>query len=64
MNVKHVYHLAAESRLQPAIENPIQAVYRNCVGTPLFFSVQERQVLKDLSTPPHPLVMEIILFQC
>ena len=33
MNVKHVYHLAAESRLQPAIENPIQAVYRNCVGT-------------------------------
>ena len=32
-NVKHVYHLAAESRLQPAIENPIQAVYRNCVGT-------------------------------
>ena len=33
MNVKHVYHLAAESRLQPAIENPIQAVHRNCVGT-------------------------------
>ena len=32
-NVKHVYHLAAESRLQPAIKNPIQAVYRNCVGT-------------------------------
>ena len=32
-NVDYVFHLAAESRLQPAIENPIQAVYRNCVGT-------------------------------
>ena len=31
--VEYVFHLAAESRLQPAIENPIQAVYRNCVGT-------------------------------
>jgi len=32
-NVNYVFHLAAESRLQPAIENPIQAVQRNCVGT-------------------------------
>ena len=32
-NVDYVFHLAAESRLQPAIENPIQAVHRNCVGT-------------------------------
>jgi len=32
-NVDYVFHLAAESRLQPAIENPIDAVYRNCVGT-------------------------------
>ena len=31
--VDYVFHLAAESRLQPAIENPIQAVERNCVGT-------------------------------
>ena len=29
----YVFHLAAESRLQPAIENPIDAVSRNCVGT-------------------------------
>ena len=42
MNVKHVYHLAAESRLQPAIENPIQAVYRNCVGTAHCSSVCKR----------------------
>ena len=28
-----VFHLAAESRLQPAIENPIEAVTKNCVGT-------------------------------
>jgi nucleoside-diphosphate-sugar epimerase len=32
-NVNYVFHLAAESRLQPAIENPIQAVHKNCVGT-------------------------------
>ena len=31
--VDYVFHLAAESRLQPAIENPIDAVSRNCVGT-------------------------------
>ena len=31
--VDYVFHLAAESRLQPAIKNPIQAVQRNCVGT-------------------------------
>lgn len=33
LNVDYVFHLAAESRLQPAIENPIDAVYKNCVGT-------------------------------
>ena len=32
-NVDYVFHLAAESRLQPAIENPIEAVHKNCVGT-------------------------------
>ena len=31
--VDYVFHLAAESRLQPAIKNPVQAVQRNCVGT-------------------------------
>lgn len=31
--VDYVFHLAAESRLQPAIENPIHAVKMNCVGT-------------------------------
>ena len=29
----YVFHLAAESRLQPAIQNPIGAVEKNCVGT-------------------------------
>ncbi len=29
----YVFHLAAESRLQPAIHNPINAVHKNCVGT-------------------------------
>ena len=32
-SVKYVFHLAAESRLQPAIENPIEAIQKNCVGT-------------------------------
>ena len=31
--VDYVFHLAAESRLQPAIENPIGAIEKNCVGT-------------------------------
>lgn len=31
--VDYVFHLAAESRLQPAIENPINAVVKNAVGT-------------------------------
>lgn len=32
-DVDYVFHLAAESRLQPAIENPINAVMKNAVGT-------------------------------
>jgi len=31
--VDYVFHLAAESRIQPAIINPIEAVTKNCVGT-------------------------------
>tara|TARA_B100000427_G_C15489944_1_gene587074 strand:- start:458 stop:1363 length:906 start_codon:yes stop_codon:yes gene_type:complete len=31
--VKYVFHLAAESRMQPAINNPIEAIHKNCVGT-------------------------------
>lgn len=31
--IDYVFHLAAESRLQPAINNPINAVKQNCVGT-------------------------------
>lgn len=31
--VDYVFHLAAESRLQPAIENPIEATFKNVVGT-------------------------------
>ena len=32
-DVDYVFHLAAESRLQPAIKNPINAVNKNAVGT-------------------------------
>ena len=31
--VDYVFHIAAEARIQPAIENPIRAVQINCVGT-------------------------------
>ena len=31
--VDYVFHLAAESRIGPAIENPVNAVSLNCVGT-------------------------------
>jgi UDP-glucose 4-epimerase len=32
-NVKYVFHLAAESRIQPTLENPIGAVKTNTLGT-------------------------------
>jgi UDP-glucose 4-epimerase len=32
-DVDYVFHLAAESRIQPAIENPEHAISVNCVGT-------------------------------
>lgn len=32
-DIDYVFHLAAESRLQPAIKNPIETVVKNCVGT-------------------------------
>merc|ERR1712093_361577 len=31
--VDYVFHLAAEARIQPAVENPIEAVSINSVGT-------------------------------
>ena len=31
--VDYVFHLAAEARIQPAVENPIRAVTINAVGT-------------------------------
>ena len=48
--VDYVFHLAAESRLQPAIENPIQAVQRNCVGTTVALQCAREAELKDLFT--------------
>jgi len=45
--VDYVFHLAAESRLQPAIKNPIDAVTRNCVGTTVMLQVaREAEVLR------------------
>ena len=63
-DVDYVFHLAAESRLQPAIKNPIEAVYKNCVGTTTILQcARERQELKDLYTHQHHLVTDLIHHQ-
>ena len=46
-DIDYVFHLAAESRLQPAIENPIDAITRNCVGTTVMLqAAREAGVLR------------------
>lgn len=44
----YVFHLAAESRLQPAIENPIHAVTQNCVGTTVVLQCAREAGVKRL----------------
>ena len=44
--VDYVFHLAAESRLQPAIENPIRAVSKNCVGTTVMLQCAREAAVK------------------
>ena len=45
-NIDYVFHLAAESRLQPAIENPIEAVTKNCVGTTVMLQCAREEGVK------------------
>ena len=46
-NVDYVFHLAAEARIQPAIENPINAVSVNDLGTATVLQcAREKQVKK------------------
>jgi len=47
-NVDYVFHLAAESRLQPAIENPIEAINKNCVGTTIILQCARDAGVKRL----------------
>ena len=43
-----MFHIAAEARIQPAIQNPIEAVSINSVGTvTVLQSVQEKQVYEE-----------------
>ena len=44
--VDYVFHLAAESRLQPAIKNPIEAVTKNCVGTTVMLQAAREEGVK------------------
>jgi UDP-glucose 4-epimerase len=46
--VDYVFHLAAESRLQPAIKNPINAVHKNCVGTTVVLQCAREANVKRL----------------
>jgi len=46
--VDYVFHLAAESRLQPAIRNPINAVQKNCVGTTVVLQCAREANVKRL----------------
>jgi len=46
--VDYVFHLAAEARLQPAINNPIDAVHRNCVGTTVILQCAREAGVKRL----------------
>ena len=49
--VDYVFHLAAESRLQSAIQNPIQAVEKNCVGIlTLHLRLQVRSSVRCIET--------------
>lgn len=47
-DVDYVFHLAAESRLQPAILNPIEAVQKNVVGTAVVLQCAREATIKRL----------------
>ncbi|MBU3749051.1 MAG: NAD-dependent epimerase/dehydratase family protein [Mycobacterium sp.] len=46
--IDYVFHLAAESRLQPAILNPIEAVQKNVVGTAVVLQCAREASVKRL----------------
>lgn len=47
-DVDYVFHLAAESRLQPAILNPIEAVQKNVLGTTVVLQCARESSVKRL----------------
>jgi len=59
-DVDYVFHLAAESRIGPSIDNPIETVQKIVWERLQFFSVPESGELKKLSTLPLLLDMETI----
>ena len=54
--VEYVFHLAAESRLQSAIENPIEAVQKNCVGTTVMLQCAREVGVKRFVSIPFNLI--------
>ena len=47
-NVDYVFHLAAESRIQTAIKNPIRTVRVNCVGTTNVLQASKKYKIKKI----------------
>ena len=47
-NVDYVFHLAAQSRIQPAIENPIRTVRVNCEGTTNILQASRKNKVKKV----------------
>tara|TARA_R100000664_G_scaffold692_1_gene2056 strand:+ start:621 stop:1514 length:894 start_codon:yes stop_codon:yes gene_type:complete len=47
-NIDYVFHLAAQSRIQPAIENPIKTVRVNCEGTTNILQASRKHKVKKV----------------
>jgi len=47
-NIDYVFHLAAQSRIQPAIENPIRTVRVNCEGTTNILQASRKNKVKKV----------------
>ena len=55
--VDYVFHIAAEARIGPSIENPTETVSINSFGTCTVLQLQEKLVLRELYIHQHHLHM-------
>lgn len=57
-DVDYVFHLAAESRIQPTIDNPVEACMVNFIGTINVLQASHKNKVKELCTPLLVLLMD------